>query len=225
MVKTPPPSKGQAIFPPTPSTPAKLPYSNRRVLWPGIFLLNMLLLVLWLVGRTVFWIWRNKWTAAEWIWVLFWRGVTLLGVLWLVYDRVYEADATLTAPVSDPKSALEFPFVITNPSHVFAIRNVRWGCVLGRLEWTGGSGFRDLTLASGTTKSIGPGQVLNIDCLKGVVELGFKPVLTIGELGIALEYDADFFGLFSLHRTPTPTNFVWHASASNPQWIKGEPAR
>jgi hypothetical protein len=98
MAKKPPPSGGQSIFPETPSTPAKLQYSKRKIFWPAIFLLNLFLLFLWLIGRAVFWVWRNKWVAAEWVGVLFWRGVTLVGLIWLIYDRVYEADATLSAP-------------------------------------------------------------------------------------------------------------------------------
>jgi hypothetical protein len=123
------------------------------------------------------------------------------------------------------KHAFEFPFVITNPSHIFAIRNVRWACQVDRVAWEGNGGIANLALASGTTKVIEAGQVLNIDCLKSVLNLAFKPVLTEGLIFIALEYDADFFGLFSLHRKPIPTKFTWQATASNPQWIKGDFAR
>jgi hypothetical protein len=172
-------------------------------------------------------LWGHKLKALDWAAVFFWRGVTLLGVMWLVYDRIYETDATLSVSASDPKWAFEFPFVITNASHIFAIRNVQWACGFLRVITEKNSGFENMALAHDSKSVIEAGQVLNIDCMRGITfaEGEGRPILKEGVIQIRLEYDADFFGWFSLHRKPIPTTFTWHANASNPQWIKGEPAR
>jgi hypothetical protein len=219
--KKPPPNEDQPIFPQTPSTPAKLRYSERRIWWPAIFASNLGLLILWAVGRSATWVWGHKLRALDWAAVFFWRSVTLLGVIWLVYDRVYETDATLSVSASDPKWAFEFPFVITNASHIFAIRNVRWTCQFMRVIWEENGGFQNLQVAYGSTSIIDAGRVLNINCMKGF-NVPNKLALKEGIIRIVLEYDADFFGWYSIHRKPFPTTFTWFASASNPQWIKGE---
>lgn len=214
-------------IPPEPSPRPKLPYSKRKAWWPAIFLLNLLLLACWLAARFAFLIWHNRRSIAEQSFVWLWRIPTLLGVAWLVYDRVYETDATLSVAASDPKWAFEFPFVITNASHIFAIRNVQWACRFVRVTTEKNSGIGNLAFAHGSKSVIEAGQVLNIDCMSGIAfaEGQGKPILKEGVIQILLEYDADFFGLFSLHRKPIPTTFTWFASASNPQWIKGESAR
>ncbi len=225
MNRRPPLNEGRSIFPLTPLAPAKLLYSKRRVWWPAIFLANLGFLILWAIGSLAAWLWGHKLLALDWATVFFWRSVTLLGVIWLVYDRIYETGATLSVPASDPKWAFEFPFVITNPSHVFAIRNVSWICGAIRVATEKNSGLQDIGIAHGSKSVIEAGQVLNIDCLGGVHFEGGRLALKEGVIQIKLEYDADFFGLFSLHRTPIPTTFTWYPDASNPQWIKGESAR
>src|ERR1700737_1475190 len=115
--------------PEMPSSPAKLQYQNhRKYLWPLIFVLNLASLGMWCLGYGAIWTWHHRWRTAKWIGVLFWRSATLLSVGYLVYDRYYETDATLSVPASDPSFPFTFPFAITNNSHVFAIRNVAWSC-------------------------------------------------------------------------------------------------
>ena len=214
MSEEPSPDEGQSVVPRTPSRPARLPYSKRA---------------LWTVGRGAVWLWGHKLLALDWAAVFFWRCVTLLGVIWLVYDRIYEADATLSAPASDPKFLFEFPFAITNNSHVFTIRNVRWACEPIEIRWPVNMVVNGGQLISGTTAAIGPGQTLNFECafagLNPQVLRADKVVVEKAALRISLEYDADFFGLFTLHRRPSATMFTWSADASNPQWIKGNPVR
>ena len=138
--------------------------------------------------------------------------------------------ATILTAAPLEAAEVDFSFSITNNSHVFTIRNVRWACEPIEIRWpvdvvVKGGGY----LISGTSDAIGPGQVLNFDCAfagpNSSTIRANKVVVEKAVMRLSLEYDADFFGVFSLHRRPPPTMFVWFADASNPQWIKGNPMR
>lgn len=194
-----------------------------------ILVLNLVSVGMWCLGSGAFWIWHHRWKTAKWIAILFWRGVTLLSIGYLVYDRVYEADATLSASASDPTFAFAFPFTITNNSHIFVIRNVRWSCQALHIKWGNNNRIENSQIISGSRSEIAAGQPLNIDCsIVGPnsrfvhTDAGIK--VDQATIRIVLEYDADFL-FFRLHRTPPPTLFTWWGSASNPQWIKGNPAQ
>jgi len=224
-----------------PLGPATLPYPGARILWPLVFLLNFLSRCFWFAGRysqqAAVWTWAHRWNILCGLWTglrhfanIFWRVLTLLSVGYLVYDRIYESDATISSPASDPNFAFEFPFTITNNSHVFAIRNVRWDCHALKIKYENNSSIENGQFIQGTAASIAAGQSLNIDCAvigpkSRMIRTPDKPRAAEAVMEIALAYDADFFGLFSLHRQPAPTLFTWFADASNPRWIKGNFAR
>jgi hypothetical protein len=67
----------------------------------------------------------------ERMWTWFFRVLTLVSVSYLVSDRIYEMDATISSPASDPKNAFLFPFSIQNNSHIFRIKNIQWACTYG----------------------------------------------------------------------------------------------
>lgn len=241
MAKRPPPNAALATRQERSLGPATLPYRGHKILWPAIFALNLVSYFLWHLGRLILWMahsaWSHRWAILLACWNglrvstrVFWRIVTLVGVVYLVYDRFFEADATLSAPASDPSFAFEFPFTITNNSHIFAIRNVAWNCHILRLRFGNNNTLQEGQFIQGTAAMIAPGQSLNIDCSvigpkSRMIRTPEKPSISEATLEIALAYNADFFGIFSLHRRPPPALFTWFPDASNPQWIKGNFAK
>jgi hypothetical protein len=177
------------------------------------------MLGLWLLGWGAFWIWHHRWITVEWIGVLFWRGTALLGVVYLVYDRIYEAGATISSVASDPKNPLYFPFAISNNSHIFTLPHVKWTCriVSGNI---GGINFDNVAAGfGGSVSEIAPGDALNVTCrnmIKGAT-------LERPSVYIEVNYDTSILG-YTFTRAPKMF-FTWAADASNPQWIRGEFAK
>ncbi len=171
----------------------------------------------------------KRWMIARSLWNGFFRFATLLSVSYLVYDRFYEADATIAASASDPQFAFEYPFTITNNSHVFKIRDVHWKCEYIKISAENIS-MSDSSSIAGSTNVILPGKVLNIDCSvigpnSRIINIPQKPKITEAIIKIEVSYKADLFGLYAFDRKPEPALFRWFADASNPQWIKGEFAK
>jgi hypothetical protein len=208
-----------------------LPYQGRHWVWrPLIFVANLLLWFVWHVGWLACWVWNHKGWILRKLADVFWRAATLLSVGYLVYDRIYEADATLAASASDPNFAFEFPFTITNNSHVFAIRDVNWSCQYLRIKWGSDNTIDRSQAINGSANVIGPGKNLNIECSilgpkSHVIRTPDKQHIDEAVIKISLAYRAELFGIFSLQRHPEPTTFTWFADASNPQWIKGDFAK
>jgi hypothetical protein len=63
------------------------------------------------------WVWFDKSQLVTWLFRLF----TVLSVLYLVYDRIYETSLTTSSVASDPNDAFKYPFSINNNSHLFSI--------------------------------------------------------------------------------------------------------
>lgn len=169
------------------------------------------------------------WHRPRWepFWSWFFRFLTFLSVSYLVYDRVYEADATIAASASDPAFPFTFPFTITNNSHISAIENVRWDCRYLHVEFGDHNTLNAGQLIQGSTSRIAAGKTLNINCdavgpKSRFVHMSERPKVASAVLLIELSYTSNFFGLYPLHRHPTPTRFTWFADATNPQWIKGD---
>jgi len=217
----------QAI-PPSPKGAKAL--DCRRPIYHVSILLNRL-------GKNCFflisWPWRHPWTVTRalgrgtrHVWGFSFRIATLLSVSYLVYDRIYEADATISASASDPRAALMFPFTITNNSHIFVIRDVRWNCkyilLVSGIPGFEGARFENTAAINGTRAAIEAGRSFNFDC--NLLGPKTSPITT-AVLDVGLTYRSDFFGWFSLVRHPSPTRFTWVSSASNPQWIKGDFAK
>ena len=58
---------------------------------------------------------RHGELMANW----FFRSLTLLSVFYLVFDRIYETSATISAPAPDALKPFSFPFSVRNNSHFF----------------------------------------------------------------------------------------------------------
>jgi hypothetical protein len=76
------------------------------------------------IKAVIFWIWRLITVNNAF------RFLTLMSVGYLVYDRVFETDASVSVQASDPNDAFEFPFSINNNSHLFSISNIHWNVVM-----------------------------------------------------------------------------------------------
>src|SRR5579859_7322674 len=108
--------------------------------------------------------WGHRPPELLWTWLF--RSLTLLSFCYLIYDRIYETSATVSVSASDPRNPLDmFPFSINNNSHLFEIRDIRWGCqiITARNEY--GEILRNMMLSQGTKSVIEKGGNLNISCL------------------------------------------------------------
>jgi len=171
------------------------------------------ILAAWLVARTSSWIWKHRWD----IWSGFFRVATLLSVGYLVFDRIYETGASISSTGSDPKNPLHFPFAITNNSHIFTLRNIRWNCHFPDARF-GGMILQNVGISfSGTAAEITPGNVINVSCKRTIS--GFPPPSKLN-LRLEVQYDTNILG-FTLHRTPS-MSFTWAADSSVPMWIRGD---
>jgi len=180
--------------------------------------------LLTVVGGLLGWTWREFLKGDFFTWTF--RFITLAAFAYLVADRLYETDATISVSASDPNDPLLFPFTITNISHIFSIRDVHWNCGVESIKTPTGTiqnmGFRP---REGEETIIKPGQTINIDCDLIGPSAGFFPgVKTFKEikLQIAASYSIEIFGLYSWKRTTQPVRFAWFSNASNPQWVRGD---
>jgi hypothetical protein len=171
-----------------------------------------------------FWIWRLVTVTNVF------RLFTLLSVGYLVYDRIFETDASISVQASDPNDALEFPFSINNNSHLFSISNIHWNVAMihAKSKILGSTvNFGRNEFDNGTVSMIDPGRNLNLkfDVLSPTSPYikiqGEKGKFTDAELELSLVYDVNLFGLYNWTRHPTPTRFSWIGDATNPQWIRG----
>jgi hypothetical protein len=165
---------------------------------------------------------------AKFLWNGFFRLAAVLSVGYLVYDRLYETAATLSAPSSsDPNDPFVFPFSITNNSHIFRITDVNWTCTVASLH-TPTTTLENVGVAqSGHTSQIERGKTTNFRCAIGLFPAGPKAAGAVkeAELFVTFSYKTDFFGLFEFPSDPQSTRFRWYGEASNPQWIKGDDLR
>ncbi len=180
------------------------------------------------VWRALHWLWKERLWAMGRLWATLWRVIAFVGLSYLVYDRIYEVNASISPSASDPSFPFTFPFSIQNNSHMFAIKNVAWKCNVITLKSASTNGpMSNVQLTFGGSASvIAAGQNLNFECAPIGPSSRFissgKIQIDEAVISIALTYRADFFGLFSLTRQPPATRFTWVSDASNPQWIKGD---
>jgi hypothetical protein len=208
--------------PSTPASPPRLVLAWRRVAFLAAILYGRFLQI---CSCLTSWAWGQRWN----IWSGVFRVATLLSVSYLVYDRIYEADATISAPASDPAFPFTYPFTIMNNSHIFAIRDVTWDCRNLRVV-ANGVRITGVQEVRGTSNIVQAGKSLNIDCAPiGPTSRFFrtrdKPTVSVAVLEIEISYSAVFLGVYTFHRHPPPTLFTWFADATNPQWIKGDFAK
>ncbi len=178
-------------------------------------------------------------TTARWFWTIFcwfwfdktqlitWalRVVTVLGFSYLILERIYESNLTVSIVASDPEDPFKYPFSLNNNSHMWSVSTIQWHCALISIEAPPVHMAYNL-LKEGTFLNIPPGQNLNIGC--PVSSFMKPPKVTSAVIEIELSYDVniDIWLIHHLwHRQPPPTIFTWAGSASNPQWIRGQIAR
>jgi hypothetical protein len=211
--------------PPSPSLgPASPPHALSLVSRFARLLLRIATAPFRLASR----LWHHPRRETFWSW--FFRFLTLLSVSYLVYDRIYETEATIEVSASDPAFPFTFPFIIKNNSHISAIDNVRWACRYIHMEFGNHNTLDAGQQILGSTSTIAAGKTLNINCNaigpnSRFIHENEKPKISSVTLAIELSYVSKFFGLLPWHRHPTPTLFTWFPDATNPQWIKGDFAR
>lgn len=144
--------------------------------------------------------------------------MTIVAFAYLIADSIYQMEVTVSSPASEPKDPYYFPFTITNNSHIFPIRNIRWTCNIAAMKDDRGNFWGDNKILHGTKSEIARGGALNIFC-RGFPVAGHA---LEGVVYVDVEYDTDIFGWFTLPRHPAVTRFTWMGAGDNPQWIRGE---
>jgi hypothetical protein len=168
-----------------------------------------------------------SWLKANFFTWLF-RVVTLLSFTYLVLDRIYETGALIQSPASDPNNPFLFPFSITNMSHIFTLRDIKWRCEfpfrtydrVNRMNGNPDIIYEDMSNVSGTTKELPPGGVLNVSCGHPIGNRQLFPFENIKVL-IYVDYNTNILWLYTLHRSPSE-QFTWAGTAERPQWIRGQ---
>lgn len=187
---------------------------------------------IWLADHLLFapaaWAMRNPGRIARWVWSGLWRLAAVLGVGYLVFDRIYEISATVSSPASDPNDQFRLPFTITNNSHIFSIRHISWLCTTVTVDTDPPNTIANNKTSRGTESILAPGQAINFDCnVAGPTSHSIK-ILENKIIGATLEisfsYDADLFG-WLWHRAPPPTRFTWASNSTSSQWIRGKIAK
>jgi hypothetical protein len=172
-------------------------------------------------------LWKHRRPVARNLWSSIFRVATLMSVSYLVYDRIWETEATIVSPASDPQDAFFFPFSIQNNSHLFTIRNIHWECETEVLIGPRLSASNNYT-TSGTVSEISPGRNMLFQCttggrysIPGGMTSDHPWEISFGAINIAFTYDVDA-RFFSFTRHPSATKFSWIGRATNPQWVKGD---
>jgi hypothetical protein len=197
------------------------------------FAAGAIVLWIWVVDVAIWcllWIWKNPWRSTKTAVSVFFRIATLLSVSYLVYDRVYEIEATISSPVPNTQHPFVFVFTITNNSHLFRIRHVHWDCITDHLKIDHGHDFNMAQIINGSESEIQPGQSLNINCntITGAgtaIVLPPNAVIAEAVMRIKIVYDTDVLWIFTSRRSPPPTKFTWFTEGATPQWVKGNFAR
>jgi hypothetical protein len=164
------------------------------------------------------------WTGVRWLWPAsgsLYRATieigTFLGIAFLVYDAYFQTEATVSSVASDPQDVFYFPFSLTNNSHIFSIRHIKWGCDVEHLRSAQNATMDHVgIMGSGSEDEIPPNGTLNMFCRSVKIE----QKIVEARILVLTDYYVSVFGL-EFHRTPAPTRFTWLGGASNPQWIKG----
>ena len=116
---------------------------------------------------------------------------------------------------NDPAAPFLFPFSVRNDSTLFAMKNVKWTCLIKRMEFGVGNIMVDSRLASGGIAKIEPGGVENYRCSIGL------PRDSVKLLSIAIRVDYQTLLWSRSYTVP----FFWLADAPQPQWIEGTGVR
>jgi hypothetical protein len=152
------------------------------------------------------------------------RIFTLLSVSYLIFDRLYEMDATISATGNDKNDPLQFPFALINNSHIFSIREVNWVCHIDKFKYENNAQIDNVGLMysdRGLIEEIPPGGIFNLKCSSLIS--GGDAKLQNGKIDISEEYTVDIFGIYNWRRKPRITTFTWYVGDTDghSQWVKG----
>lgn len=151
---------------------------------------------------------RNDYTV-NWIF----RSLALAGFMFLILDRMYDMQATISTTGSDPNNALAYPFALTNNSRYLAISDVKWQCNVVKLISKSGSMIDGALIHSQSPSRIPPGKTANITCSSSMYIDGPH---VAGLILISVSYRM-LFMTFEVKDVP----FRWSGRTSNPQWVRG----
>jgi hypothetical protein len=167
---------------------------------------------------------RHIWGAIEKLAVV----LSFVGVAYLVYDSLYQTNVTMSFVYSDAGSGLDNPVAIQNRSNLFSVKNIRWTCQIHRAEFERNNVIGDASFEFPTISVIEPGRIVNVACNSKrqgptIITFGTSKLLS-ANIVMHLSYDAEIFGIFSLHRQVS-TPFTWIGNIGQPQWVQGDFAK
>jgi hypothetical protein len=150
--------------------------------------------------------------------------IALLAALLAIGAPVWQAfvapDISIDT-MTDSSRPFAFPFIVTNESWLFAMRDTELNCGIYEIKWAGGSGIAGLTLKDSKRATIKPGASGLFTCsikLENGPGSGFT--LVRGHLTISVNY----WMLGWIPRRSPETEFTWVADGNPPHWVKGAAA-
>jgi hypothetical protein len=175
--------------------------------------------------------WRSIRIVVGCIWQIIEKvavALSFIGVTYLVYDSLYQTAVTMNFAYSDAETAMDNPIAIQNKSNLFSVRNIRWACQVDQAEFEGQNIIKDARYVFPTISIIEPGKTINVACNSkkagpAIISFG-KQKLISANIVMHLSYDADFFGIWTYHRT-VRIPFSWVGNIAQPQWVQGEFAK
>src|SRR4051794_24409461 len=128
MAKSPARRPVQSRRPAKPLPPTTLRRLGRWFRWLAALAIGLWISAVDAAIVCLVWPYRNPIRSLKLAWLGLWRAAAAISVGYLVFDRIYETNATMASPASDPNEPFRMPFSITNNSHIFALKNLSWTC-------------------------------------------------------------------------------------------------
>jgi hypothetical protein len=169
------------------------------------------------------------WQGILWSYKAIVQAGTFAGIVYLAWDSLYQTTLSVGMVYSDAATALQNPIALQNKSNLFTIKNIHWLCTLNNLHFEGLviNGGGRINPAPQFANTIEPGRILNVACNSTLNTVGpFQnlPKLIGGNITLDIDYDAEFFGIWTYHRRLV-TPFTWVNNIPQPQWVQGDFAR
>lgn len=173
---------------------------------------------------------RLTWRAACWLCrrlrlpgLAILHVATVVGLVYLVWDSLFQTTLALNVVYSDAATGLENPITLQNKSNLFSVRNIKWECRIKDATFDNRTRLAEISAGFPQTISvIPPGQAMNVACQKKANRqlIQFQNMkLASAHIIMDVSYDADFFGLWQYPRT-VHVPFTWVGTIANPQWVQ-----